>query len=298
MNPAKLRWGLIFIAVGGMLLAVKAGWLTDYYWWELLQWWPLLLIGLGIEKIFKHTKYRMVSYLTPVALVLFMVYLAVEVGSETGRSGYFSRMRWYEDADPAVKMIEATIDHGRNEIRISRSLGHMAEVRADRYMRKPDVDYDLRDSVALIEVDQGLSGGTLINFSDHRRSKDWTVGFSEDVPLKLTCRGKDSDLNLLMGSIPLRNLIVKNDDGDIYLKLGDASPEVLVRIEGDDARFVLRLPEEAGLKAQGENYSAYFKEIGLVASEGSYMTPGFDTLAVKVDLSITDHLRHLSIESY
>jgi len=64
MSPARLRWGLLFIAVGVLLLATKSNWLSGYYWLELLDWWPVLLIAIGIEKIFLKTSVRIISYLS------------------------------------------------------------------------------------------------------------------------------------------------------------------------------------------------------------------------------------------
>jgi len=298
MSPARLRWGLLFIAVGVLLLATKSNWLSGYYWLELLDWWPVLLIAIGIEKIFLKTSVRIISYLSPIALVLFMFYLAVDVGEEQPNTSYFSRMHWEEPADDSVKTIEADINHGSLDLRVGRSLDMLAEVRAGRYTRKPDLDFAKHDSTAVLDVDSRISAGSIVYFHGGRYRDDWSIALSETVPVKLKCEGREADENLLMSRIPLKEVSIKNDDGDIYLKIGSLEPEVLVRVDGDDARLSIRLPAESGLKANGGTYGSYFREIGLIDNNGYYYSPGYDSASVKIDLDIESQLRHLSIEYY
>lgn len=48
-----LNWGIFFILLGGIPLAVQQGWLPgDLNWWQL---WPLLLIGIGIGILLRRT---------------------------------------------------------------------------------------------------------------------------------------------------------------------------------------------------------------------------------------------------
>jgi len=298
MSPARLRWGLLFIAVGVLLLATKSNWLSDYYWLELLDWWPVLLIALGIEKIFYKTSARIISYLSPIALVLFMFYLAIDVGEGEPQSSYFSRMRWEEKADNTIKLIESKIDHGSQDLRVGYSMNMLAEVRAERYTRKPDIDFSKHDSIAVLDIDHGISAGSIVYFHGGRMRDDWSVDFSETVPVELKCDGHDSDVNLLMSKIPLKSLTVNNEEGDIYLKIGDLEPVVSVQIEGDDSRLSIRLPAGSGLKAMGGDYRSYFREIGLSDSSGYFYSSGYDSSAVKIDLEVDSGLRHLSIEYY
>ena len=80
MTPSKLRWGLLFIVVGIMLLLCNTGHLDWDFWYEILMWWPILLIAIGLEKIFLKTKLEFISYLSPLLLVAAMIYVAVDIG--------------------------------------------------------------------------------------------------------------------------------------------------------------------------------------------------------------------------
>ncbi len=298
MSPAKLRWGLLFITVGGLLLATKSGWLSDYYWLELLEWWPVLLIAIGVEKIFLKTDYRIISYLSPIALAALMVYLAVDVGQRNSSSNYFSRLDWSEEVRPEVKLLRADINSGKYDLRVSRSVNYLAEVRADRYSRKPDIDFAADDTSATLEIDEPMISGGIIVFHDGKYSDDWRLFFSDQVPLDLKCRGKESDINLTLTEIPVRAIDIDDDEGDIYLKLGGLSPRVMANIGGDDARLTFRLPQGTGLKVIGENYGGYLRTLGMEEAGDAHFSPDYDSASVQVELEIKDQLRHLSIEYY
>jgi LiaF transmembrane domain len=48
-----LNWGIFFVVLGGIPLAVQQGWIPDdIRWWEL---WPLLLIGLGVGILLRRS---------------------------------------------------------------------------------------------------------------------------------------------------------------------------------------------------------------------------------------------------
>jgi hypothetical protein len=297
MTPAKVRWGLLFITVGVMLLLCNVGQLDWDYWYELLVWWPLLLIAIGLEKMFLRTKLEVISYLAPVLLIAGMVYVAVETGSDRYVGGFFSSSSWSEEADPSIEMIDAVIEHGNTDLYVNRDRYDLASARFGRFSRKPHIEFSKSDGVAGLDIKRrrgGLTGAVVISGS--RFDRNWNMSFSDEIPLKLKCSGYSADLNLNMESIPLRELTIEDDEGDIYLKIGDKIPQVKIDINGYDADLRLRVPEECGIKVFGNKYAAYLKAVGLVEDGNDYVTEHFDSSAVRLSLTLDDDLRHFSID--
>ena len=52
MTPARFRWGLILILIGGLIFLENLNYLNHGFWIDLLIYSPFLLIAIGIEKIF------------------------------------------------------------------------------------------------------------------------------------------------------------------------------------------------------------------------------------------------------
>ena len=141
MTPARLRWGLIFIAIGIAILLTNADVLSYDYWMELLALWPLILIAIGLEKIFLHSNLKFISYLAPLILLGGMVYAGFVSEGDSYHSGLLSSYRWSEEIDDSVQSIEVKIDHRRNDIDIGRSYSDKMTARFDRLARRPDIDY-------------------------------------------------------------------------------------------------------------------------------------------------------------
>jgi hypothetical protein len=297
MTPSKLRWGLLFIVVGVMVLLCNTGHLDWNFWYEILMWWPILLIAIGLEKIFQKTKLQFISYLSPLILVAAMIFVAIDTGSERNVKGFFSSTRWSEDVDPAVDHINAVINHQNIDLYITRTATDLISARFDRFSRKPDIDFSKSDRTARLDINRrrGGIGGAVIT-SGRRHNRDWKVSFSDDVPLSLKCIGDGADITLNLQAIPLQDLTIKNDDGDIDLRIGDKSPTVAILIDGADSDFRLKIPAGCGIEVFGDKYESYLTTIGFIKTGEIYHTEAFDSTAVKLKLEIPEELRHLSIE--
>lgn len=299
MTPSRFRWGVLLISIGVLLILTNADVLGGDFWWELLIWWPILLIAIGIEKIFLKTRLEFISYLAPFLIVATMVYVAVETGPDYDRDGIFSRYRWTEEIDPSIHTIKAEIDHGRADIRIGHTRSYLASARIDRFIRKPDIDFSKSDGVAEIEIAPRIgSGGNIIIFGKHRRWNDWLVSFSSEAALNLSCYGDRSDVDLNLQSVPLERLVVENDDGEIYLKVGTMKPKVEINAAGEDARLRLRVPEQAGLKVSGDKYGNYLKNLGLIEIDDGFYSEKYDSSEIQIDVRLESDLQHLSINQY
>ena len=283
MTPSRFRWGMFLIAVGFFIIATNADWIDEYYWWELLTWWPLILIAVGIEKICQKTRFELISYATTVLLVGVMVLVAFAVGPDVDDDDRFSRGRWTEKIDPAVTMTEAVINHGNNDLRISRNRYDLVSCRYSRRVRSPRIDFEITDGVARLEVDRPFGRqNRLIYFDRGGMASDWQFSFAEGIPLKLTCRGDNSYVDLNLSEVALRELSVDNDHGDIFLRLGDANPTIKIDISGPRARFELRLPEGSGLKMSGQVELSYLEKFDLAEIGDVFVTDGYDSAAVTV----------------
>jgi hypothetical protein len=298
MTPSRLRWGLLFITVGVMLLLNKTGYLDRDYWWDLLVWWPVFLIAVGIEKIFLRTKLQFISYLSPIALVLGMVYVAFNVGSGGYGRSVSSTYQWRQERDSSVGLLNAEIDHTDMDIYVSRTGVDLVSARFEQFSRKPDIDFSKSGQVASFKVTRRGKPGEGTIFGRRHLDRTWRISFSDEVPLNLICRGKGADATLNMRAIPLQELTVDNAEGEVNLTVGPESPLVKVKIAGHESVFSLDAPRECGIKVAGDKYKSYLETLGFVADEGFMKTAGFDTAGVKILLEPADDLRRFSIGYY
>lgn len=295
MSPARFRWGLLLIVAGVLILLHNADRLYWDFWWDLAQWWPVLLIAIGLEKLLSGLRLKALAYIPPLLLAAGIVYLAVADNYHYDRRSYTSS-NWEEKFDPEITALDVRIEHGQNDVKIKQTANYLAKADFDRFRRKPKMDFTRDGTTARLTVDSDYRfNGRVFNIHDYRGS-DWDFGFSDKVPLKLECTGDDANLRLDLSDIMLRDLTVENDDGLIDVTIGNRESEVHLSISGDNSRLYLGVPSGAGLEISGGDYSGYFGALGLKQQGDKFISEGFDSATVKIFVDIDAGLKHLSIQ--
>ncbi|MCB2230623.1 hypothetical protein KQH82_07900 [bacterium] len=298
MTPARFRWGMLLILTGSLILLVNMDLINHNFVLELLIWFPIVLIAIGIEKIFTRSRLEFISYLTTVALVGAAVWIAFDATGSGDESDFFSRTSFVEEFDPAVEKIDALLDVGDGDLTIRDATRDMVYARFAEFTRKPKVSYEVQDGRALVEFseDRGIFRSPISVRTDN--ISDWIVKFSDKTPLELVCRGDNSDMHLNMATTPLRKLQLEAPSTIVYVKIGNLEPEVKVSLFGSDADVKLRVPREAGLQINGKDYRSFLEKIGLIEKGDLFISEGFDTLQPKISVDLDERLRSLSIDTY
>jgi len=296
MNPARFRWGILFILAGVLLLLNNLDLLAWWVWADILSLWPILLIAIGIEKIFSKSKYNFVSYLTSVGLVIAVAWVAISGVrlSSFSNTDYTYKM----DPDPDITQLVSTIRVDDRDISIRPSRSDVFTVKYDGFGPSPDIDYKKAGAMATIAVKE-RKGLRWIHFRDGRRERiNLTIG--DEIPIDLSCFGDDADMRLDFRDIRLQRLRVESNDGRIRIYLGNGPKERSVSIGGDDADYRLWIPKNAGLRVSGADISEgrYLRRIGLEKSDDLYESPGYDTLSQHIELNLGSDYSQLSIDFY
>jgi len=301
MTPARFRWGMLLVLIGTLLLLVNADVLNHNFWVDFVYLIPFLLIAIGIEKIFSHTRLKIISYVTTVALVCGAICVAFEGSSNSDSGSFFesSSLVYNEDSDK-VDLIEADLTLGESSLTIRDAADELLSARFGEWSRKPTSSFKLDGRTARIELDNQRgprfwNGAVKI---DTDEPQDWRLSFSRQVPLNLVVTGDNSELHLNLATTPLKMLDVKSDDADIYIKIGDLEPVVSLKIEGKDSQLRLRVPQDAGLTVSGVNDQAYLEQIGLEARGSEFVSPGIDSASVRIQVQLDEQFRSLSIDYY
>jgi len=299
MTPARFRWGTILITIGVLLLLRNVDTVNDDVWLELLVYFPVVLIAIGIEKIFTKSRLQLISYATSVVLMGVAFWIAADNSSAGGQGSYFDSTSHRIRFDPKVKSVKAELNLNTTALTIRDSGDDIAYAQFDRFTRKPAISYRVWNDTAQLTYRARsasyLGGAIRIDPGDEQ---DWYVRFSEDIPLDLRCFGKDTDFHLNLSTTPLRSLTVEADETSIYIKLGDLMPHATVRIFGDDTSLKLRVPEGIGLRIVGDEYLSYLSRLGLIPEDGDLITEGFDTLSTKIEVDLDSRLSSFSLDYF
>lgn len=299
MTPARFRWGMLLLLLGAVLLLHNLDIINSNFWEDFIVYFPIVLIAIGLEKIFTKSKLQIVAYLTSVALFLGGLYL-VWAGSSGGNdTSFFSSTTYRAQADPTVRELRAELDLADGDLTIRDATDDLVEGQFREFTHKPDINYAVDNGVGTVTMNGGkrrLIGNAIRVETD--APDDWYLSFSNLVPLTMECFGKNSDMHLNLSTTPLKKLSLEADDGSVYLKLGTLLPLVSVSVKGDNSEIRLRLPSDAGVKISGVNDQEYLEQVGLKQRDGAFVNDGYDTLKNKIDVNLDDRLGSLSIDYY
>jgi hypothetical protein len=299
MTPSRFRWGTLLILVGVLLLLKNMDVLNNNFWTDFVIYFPILLICIGIEKIFTKSKVQFISYLTSVVLFAGGIYLAL-AGSRGGDSdSFFSETTYSQAADPSVKTIHAVLDLGHGSLTVRDAGDDIVNARFKEFSEKPEVKYAVTGGEANVSFtdkrSEMLWGLVKIDGGD---PNDWYLSFSSLVPLILECRGSGSDIHLNLATTPVKQVKVNADQATIYLKLGISESDVDVNLGGKDSDIRLRVPTSSGLKVTGTNDEEYLSQVGLKRRGDAFESDGYDTLNSHIVVNLDDRASSLSIDYY
>ncbi len=300
MNPARLRWGLLLIFIGSLLLLNNIGFLDWWVWSEVISLWPLLLIAIGIEKIFSHSKsLKFISYLAPIALFAILGWVAFSSGGfddEFDRSGTSYRVDY--DIDSEVETVSAVIDLDDCNLSLRSTGGKLFRGRFRSWQYKPDVEYDVRGGRAEFDISHRRAFGDWIHFDGFENSSNWTTRFSDAIPISLNCTGDRADMTLDCSTLLLDKLEVDSRRGEVRIILGELRDEIQLTLEGENADFRLDLPSNCGLQISGAGgeLSRLMKRLDLVEEGEFFVSIGYDTLVPKIRIDLDSEISQFSID--
>jgi hypothetical protein len=309
-----LNWGVFFILLGAIPLAVQQGWIpSDIRWWEL---WPLLLIGIGVSILLRRTS------VAPIGGLIVAASLGIIIGGSlangihggltslgAGCAGGSTSTTAFPSQDGAFSGDRATVrlEMGCGDLDVTTATGTawtVSGTAADG--RLPRIQQSADELVVLDAESQDVS-----NFFRDRSS--WDVTLPTDQTLEMTATINAGNGVLEMGAARIDDFTLSVNAGDGKVDLGQATASHLSvdvnvgnatialpdgSLTGDltanagsidfcaPAGVALRLRTSENITAS-ENYG----DAGLVeVSKDTWQSPDWDTATKRIDLTTTANL--------
>ena len=303
-----LGWGIFFIVLGTVPLAVRGGLLTADAAGTFWRLWPLFLVGSGIGLLFRDRRAAAVG-----GLIVSITFGLIGGGLLAGGWGDLGAIACgdrpasgpqAEQSGPLDAVARVTLDHrcGDLNVRMTDNTGwNLASSGGDA---APDI------SVSPADLRIRSAGHRFIFPGTGGPREVWNVGLPKASTIDLT-----TTLNAGSGRLDLRGghfgtISTTVNAGDMRIDLdGATASRIELRLNAGDARIVLpagsltgdltvnagsiRLcaPAGVGLRftTNDSNITSSFDfaGAGLVKSGSTWASPGFDSATVKIDLSTT-----------
>jgi uncharacterized protein DUF2154/cell wall-active antibiotic response 4TMS protein YvqF len=287
---------VILITVGVLFLVHN--WRPAFDPWSvLLDYWPLILIFVGIGKIYDNFQRSRnsnapggVSVGSTIGILAFVLVLALLLWHGRGlsrRHGLESGSRHTSQTVDlqGAKTARAKLEMGAGQLNVRGVSTHALEADFDftGSFDEPRVDYHVTDGVGQIDISQDSHP---VHFGNSRN--EWTLRFSKDLPLELRVEMGAGQGNLDFREIPLTRLDLHLGAGQVDLDLtGDRKTDLTADIEGGVGQANIRLPKKTGVIAQASGGIGSIRTYGLKEVGGSYTNEAYGKSLATIHLRVT-----------
>ena len=285
----SLGWGLVLIGIGVVFLVAQLR--PGFDPWQLLwKYWPILLILLGVAKLWEHMSNRnnpqgrSSSWIS--GGVITVVAIVLLVGLSTHHSGAANPI--LRDSESlqlqGAKSVTAKIDMGAGQLNVRSGSTQLmdADFSYDQDSGKPRVNYSLSGANGNLDISQHENGG--VHFG--RNENTWSLKFG-DVPLDLNVDMGAGQGELNMRGINLTRLKIEMGAGQINLDLtGERKQTFDVDVQGGVGEAVIRLPHDVGVEIRADGGIGSIDTDGLHKEGGRWVNDAWGKSPITIHMNV------------
>ncbi len=293
-------------SIAGALLLVGLGALFLYAnlvesnpWPVVSQWWPLLLILLGLGKLWDHFRQRrhpeakgdagLTGGIIAVLVVLLLFGIALRGGIGAGREYHATESVERQGAES----VRVQIEMGAGELNVAGGAQKLleAEFHYNGAARKPKVTYEVEGSRGHLRVAQ--SGGG-VHFG--RTRNDWHLHVANNVPMELAIETGAGRSDLRLRGLSLTKLDVQMGAGELTADLtGDWKKDLDAKIQGGVGSATIRLPKNVGVRVHATGGIGSVNAHGLLREGDAYVNEAYGKSPVTLRLNVEGGIGEINL---
>ena len=287
----SITCALILIAIGVVFLIMNFRPQINP-WPILFRYWPLILIFIGVGKIFDSFVFRDPSG-TPsgdhfsgvaVAFVALILIFGLAIWRGHKVEGNELVHDTHSLALLGAKDVNANIEMPAGQLTLTGGAGDLldSDFSYDREEGKPAVDYSVNDGHGQLTIRQE---GHHIHFGGTRN--DWNLHFGENEPLDVTLKMGAGQSDLDFRNLNLQHLQVNIGAGQMNLDLrGPRAANLDADIQGGVGSATIRLPKDVGVIVHASGGIGSINTGGLMHQDGAYVNAAYGKSATSINLEV------------
>lgn len=270
--------------------------------WPLLsRYWPLLLVFLGLGKLWDHFRLRnrpeaaQGAWLSGGEIAVLLLLLLLGFGLSRGH-GMRRDIHQVESVQrQGADSVRVQIEMSAGELKLAGGATNLLEADFDysEAEGKPRIAYDVTGSQGQLRLTQ--SGGSL-HFG--RTRNHWDLRLANDVPLELKIEMGAGQSDLRLRGLSLNKLDVEMGAGDLTVDLtGDWKKNLDVTVQGGAGRATIRLPRNVGVRAHARGAMGAINVRGLRREGDAYVNDAYGSSGVTLRVDIEGGVGEINLET-
>lgn len=284
----RLFNGLVLVVVGAILLMNTTGYLPWSVWDSAVRFWPVLLIGLGLQ-LLAGNRFP--------GLALAIVAMLILAAMNPYAGGYLEWRRsssksWDLAMEAATSKLDISLIAPSVELDIR---GDASLNTRDRALAASfDLSWDkIEPHTSHLSVSDTLRATVESNTTLNRPGRqEWSVALNPSLATSLTVSGGVSDVRADLSVASVDSINIQSGVAKVDITFGLSGRETRVNVTGGVGNVRLDVPQAAGLKITLAGPLAIvsdFADEGLTKSGNTWSTPDFDSRTTRIVLYMTCH---------
>lgn len=263
MKVSSIRWGIIWIGIGLLFLAINFGVLDSLVFPALFSLWPVILIAIGVELIFRKTRFYFLALLSPLLIAAAFIFAAVYAGGYSWSfSEFWKDWTWTYEGDKHfteqisieadVDTIRLEIDTGDSEVDLSPSPDMIFSVNTNYYKISPIISHRKEGTVVYLKYRYRENRkGSIFNIKNRHIRND--IRIFNDAWLLAEIETETEYPEIDFSEFKLGELKLSLKARESRIRFGENIGNADIRIKGRSERLVLWIPRDFGLELLMDN---------------------------------------------
>jgi hypothetical protein len=285
-----------------------ANWRPAFDPWPILRtYWPLILVFVGLGKMWDATRARQNADGTPrsgvslgatfgaMAFVLVLVILFWHGRAFTRDRRYSSDLQHHSrtvDREGA-KSVNVSLETSAGEFNISGGSSHLLDADfnySDSY-ETPRVEYNVTDGVGHLSISQN---NEVTHFG--AQHNQWNLRFSGEVPLELKVEMGAGRGHLRLRDLEVTRLDMSMGAGQADLDLtGDRKNDLVANLEGGVGQATVRLPRKVGVEVRASGGIGSINAHGFRHDGDEYTNEAYGKTPATIHLKVEGGVGQISL---
>jgi len=307
MRISSIRWGVIWVGIGLFFLAINFEVMDSLVFPRLISLWPILLIAIGVELIFRKTRLYFLALISPLLIAAaFILAASYETGWKWDFDRFFGGWSWnYKGKmideveipfEAEVDTLDFHIDCAEIEFDILPGSDLMFSARSAYTGKSPFISHSIANRTEFISYDyRDKPGFSVLKLAGTPPHADFIINDRLPIKMNLTTEAGRPDMDF--SDIRLCRLDLFLDTKETSLRLGDRMDSLILKIEGKTTKLLIIAPGNMGIEIVGDKkrLDAIIGRGNLAEFAEGFRSPDFEAKPLKTRVIVGARVKTITL---
>ena len=299
MNRKSIFWGIIIILLGLILLVNNFQILPWRVWVELLRFWPIILIAIGVDLIFRKSSLSFLQILSPLLIIAAIggaIYLSQTGQVYKEKSEVF---KFHQSLSPDLEQANVEINFGAGILKLRGGSIYLfdGDFITPSWLR-PKMRYKATDREGFLELSEEGKRDRF-EFGRWGEEHSWILRLNNKTPLTLKIKTGASSNYLDLSSLKVTYLELKTGVSKNEIRFGSLT-STRAKISAGASQITIFIPRSIGAKIEADTAltSTNLNELGFRKQGDVYFSNNYSTAENRLELEVEVGVSSIRVEFF